>query len=305
MDAYVDSFINYISSEKGLSKNSIESYSRDLKFFIEFIIKNFNIEDIKSLTKHHILLYLNELKQKGKKTTTISRNITTLRNFFKFLVKEKIIDIDYSKYFEVPKIYRKLPEVLSIVEVNKLLEAPNYNDILGLRDKAMLELLYASGLRVSELLSIESADINFELGYVKILGKGSKERIVPIGSIALHWCKKYIEEARPTLISKNKEISIMFVNKDGNPLSRQGFWKIIKYYAKKVGITKKISPHIIRHSFATHLLENNADLRAVQKMLGHSDISTTQIYTHVSNKMLHEVFKRTHPRAELNDKKEK
>ncbi|HOT74589.1 MAG TPA: tyrosine-type recombinase/integrase, partial [Candidatus Wallbacteria bacterium] len=191
-----------------------------------------------------------------------------------------------------------------ITEINNLLGAPDHSNSLGLRDKAMFELLYASGLRVSELLSIESADLNFELGYLRVFGKGSKERIVPVGSIALEWCRKYINESRPQLITENARTSLMFLNRDGHSLSRQGFWKIIKHYAKKAGITKKISPHVIRHSFATHLLENDADLRAVQEMLGHSDISTTQIYTHVSNKMLRDVYKRTHPRSELeeNDK---
>jgi len=303
IDHLVDSFINYITVEKGLAHNSIDSYSRDLKQFTDFIT-GFGIIEIKDLTKQNILEYMNFLKQKGKRPTTISRNITTLRNFFRFLVREKIIEIDFSKYFEIPHIYKKLPEVLSITEINNLLGAPDHSNSLGLRDKAMFELLYASGLRVSELLSIESADLNFELGYLRVFGKGSKERIVPVGSIALEWCRKYINESRPQLITENARTSLMFLNRDGHSLSRQGFWKIIKHYAKKAGITKKISPHVIRHSFATHLLENDADLRAVQEMLGHSDISTTQIYTHVSNKMLRDVYKRTHPRSELeeNDK---
>ncbi len=302
IDHLADNFINYITVEKGLSKNTIESYSRDLKQFTDFLI-TINIKEVKELTRQNILEYMNHLKQNGKRATTISRNITTLRNFFRFLVREKVIEIDYSKYFEVPHIYKKLPEVLSITEINNLLSAPDHSVSLGLRDKAMFELLYASGLRVSELLSIESADLNFELGYLRVYGKGSKERIVPVGSIALQWCRKYINEARPQLAGKNSHTSLMFLNRDGNALSRQGFWKIIKHYAKIACITKKISPHVIRHSFATHLLENDADLRAVQEMLGHSDISTTQIYTHVSNKMLRDVYRRTHPRSELEDEK--
>jgi len=302
IDHLVDNFINYITVEKGLANNTIESYSRDLKQFTDFI-SGFGILEIAQLTKQNILEFMNHLKQHGKRPTTISRNITTLRNFFRFLVREKVIEIDFSKYFEIPHIYKKLPEVLSITEINNLLDSPDHSTNLGLRDKAMFELLYASGLRVSELLSIESADLNFEMGYIRVLGKGSKERIVPVGSIALEWCRKYINESRPKLIIGSSHTSLMFLNRDGHALSRQGFWKIIKHYAKKAGILKKISPHVIRHSFATHLLENDADLRAVQEMLGHSDISTTQIYTHVSNKMLRDVYKRTHPRSELEDDK--
>jgi integrase/recombinase XerD len=302
IDHLADNFINYITVEKGLSKNTIESYSRDLKQFTDFLI-TFNIKEVKELTKQNILGYMNHLKQNGRRPTTISRNITTLRNFFRFLVREKVIEIDYSKYFEVPHIYKKLPEVLSITEINNLLSAPDHSTSLGLRDKAMFELLYASGLRVSELLSTESADLNFELGYLRVYGKGSKERIVPVGTIALEWCRKYINESRPQLAGENSHTSLMFLNRDGHALSRQGFWKIIKHHAKIACIGKKISPHVIRHSFATHLLENDADLRAVQEMLGHSDISTTQIYTHVSNKMLRDVYKRTHPRSELEDEK--
>jgi len=296
MDHLIDSFINFITVEKGLSSNSIESYSQDLRQFSEFA-KGVGVNGIGDLTREVILQYMNHLKEKGKKPATISRNITTLRNFFKFLIREKTIEIDFSKYFENPHVNKKLPEVLTITEVTSLLNAPQTNTLLGLRDRAMLELLYASGLRVSELLSVESADLNFEMGYLRVTGKGSKERIVPVGRAALDWCRKYLDEARQKMLDPTTNTSLMFLNKDGREMTRQGFWKIIKHHARSAGILKKMSPHVIRHSFATHLLENDADLRSVQEMLGHSDISTTQIYTHVSNKTLKDVYRRTHPRS--------
>lgn len=296
MDHLIDSFINFITVEKGLSANSIESYSQDLRQFSAFV-KEAGVEGIGALTKETILQYMNSLKEKGKKPATISRNITTLRNFFKFLIREKAVETDFSKYFENPHVYKKLPEVLTISEVTSLLNAPQTTTLLGLRDRAMLELLYASGLRVSELLSVESADLNFEMGYLRVVGKGSKERIVPVGRTALDWCRKYLDEGRQKMLDPTVQTSFMFLNKDGREMTRQGFWKIIKHYARIAGITKKMSPHVMRHSFATHLLENDADLRSVQEMLGHSDISTTQIYTHVSNKTLKDVYRRTHPRS--------
>ncbi|HNY09968.1 MAG TPA: site-specific tyrosine recombinase XerD [Candidatus Wallbacteria bacterium] len=296
MDHLVDAFLNYVAVEKGLAANTIESYSQDLNQFNKFL-KDLGVIEIKDLTKQQILEFMGRMKELGKRPTTISRKITTLRNFFKFLVRERTIEIDFSKYFELPHIYKKLPEVLSITEVTNLLNAPDVNSVLGLRDRAMFELLYASGLRVSELLGVESADLNFELGYLNVFGKGSKERIVPVGVTALEWCRKYLDEGRSKLVDSVKHTSLMFLNRDGAGLSRQGFWKIMKQYAQVAGITKKLSPHVIRHSFATHLLENDADLRSVQEMLGHSDISTTQIYTHISNKTLRDVYKRAHPRS--------
>lgn len=296
IDHLIDAFLNYVAVEKGLAANTIQSYSQDLNQFNKFL-KDLGVSEIKDLTKQQILEFMGHMKDLGKRPTTISRKITTLRNFFKFLVRERTIEIDFSKYFELPHIYKKLPEVLSITEVTNLLNAPDVNSVLGLRDRAMLELLYASGLRVSELLGVESADLNFELGYLNVFGKGSKERIVPVGVTALEWCRKYLDEGRGKLADSAKHTSLMFLNRDGAGLSRQGFWKIMKHYAQTAGITKNLSPHVIRHSFATHLLENDADLRSVQEMLGHSDISTTQIYTHISNKTLRDVYKRTHPRS--------
>jgi len=296
VDNSIDNFLNYVATEKGLSQNTVNSYAQDLTQFSDFV-KKAGVNQVTDLKKEIILEFMNHLKSQNKKPTTISRCITTLRNFFKFLIREKIITIDYSKYFELPHIYKKLPEVLSVNEVDNLLKAPNPETTLGLRDRAMLELLYASGLRVSELLSVESADLNYEFGYLRVFGKGSKERIVPVGSVALEWCRKYLDEGRAKLIDQAIPTASMFLNKDGHPMTRQGFWKIIKHYALVAGITKKLSPHVIRHSFATHLLENDADLRSVQEMLGHSDISTTQIYTHVSNKTLKDIYRRTHPRS--------
>lgn len=228
--------------------------------------------------------------------STISRNLAAIKSFYQYMVRERYLEKDPAAAMESPKLEKKLPRILTIGEVEQLLKQPDGLLPTGLRDKAMLELLYATGIRVSELISLHISDVNLELGYIKCYGKGAKERIVPLGSIAARCVQEYLSKGRGKMVRSYEEPAL-FVNHHGNQLTRQGFWKIIKKYALEANIQKEITPHTLRHSFATHLLENGADLRSVQEMLGHADISTTQIYTHVTNKHLKEVYDRTHPRA--------
>ncbi len=289
----IDQFINYIRIERGVSKNTIEAYSRDLKGFADFIAKNkFNLEkiDVAVLTE-----YINYLSAKLSRRS-LARNISAIRTFFKFLVLEGIIQENPARLLEVPKVSKTLPGILNEHEIELLLNQPSLNSAIGIRDKAMLELLYASGLRVSELVNLKLSNLNMSIGYIKVMGKGSKERFVPIGEKAITALKRYMSIAR-SKFDKGKGSPYLFLNSRGKPFSRQGFWKLLKSYARKAGIKKRITPHIIRHSFATHLLQNGADLRSVQMMLGHSDISTTQIYTHVDRTYLKEVYNKYHPRA--------
>jgi integrase/recombinase XerD len=240
--------------------------------------------------------YLLHLQTQGKATATIARRLAALKAFYQFLVREKRIKNDPTANLESPKLEKRLPKVLTVSEVERLLGQPDLVQPAGIRDRAMLELLYATGIRVSELVSLSLADVSLDMGYIKCEGKGSKERIVPLGTIAIRSCREYLQAARAKLVKERPE-SALFVNHHGHRLTRQGFWKIVKKYAHDARVDKEITPHTLRHSFATHLLENGADLRSVQEMLGHADISTTQIYTHVTRGHLKEVYARTHPRA--------
>ena len=251
---------------------------------------------INRVTQTTIISYLLHIQGKGLATSTISRNLASLKSFFHFLVRENILSSDPTLNLESPKQQKKLPQVLTTKEVSMLLSIPDLKTIAGLRDKAMLEMLYATGLRVSELTGLDCKDVDLEFGYVKCLGKGSKERIVPLGSVAIRVLKDYLQRGRTELVSA-AGCDAIFLNHHGKRLTRQGFWKIIKKYAESLGTEKTITPHTLRHSFATHLLENGADLRAVQEMLGHADISTTQIYTHLTRSRLRKVYDQTHPRA--------
>lgn len=295
MDTLIDRFIHFLAVEKGLAANTLESYQRDLVGYISFLKTGGN-EDLNQTRRTHIIGYLSTLQKKGRSASTLSRNLASMRAFYSFLLRDGLIDTDPTVNLESPKLDKKLPRVLSIDEMESLLNRPDITTAPGLRDKAMLELLYASGIRVSELVSLKVVDVNLNMGYLKCLGKGSKERIIPIGSVALKQVGDYLILSRPKMI-KNPSESALFLNHHGACLSRQGFWKIIKKYASLARITSDITPHTVRHSFATHLLENGADLRSVQEMLGHSDISTTQIYTHVTKTRLKEVYSKTHPRA--------
>jgi integrase/recombinase XerD len=295
MEGYVNEFIQYLAVERGLAQNTLESYGRDLRQFQTYL-HNGQLDFIKDSNRSTILAYLNNLQTKGRAVSTISRNLAAIKSFYQYLVRERYIEKDPAAHLESPKLEKKLPKILTISEVEELLKQPNTFLPTGMRDKAMLELLYATGIRVSELISLNISDINLDMGYIKCYGKGAKERIVPLGSIAAKCVQEYIGKGRPKLVRTYEEAAL-FVNHHGNRLTRQGFWKIIKKYAQEATINKEITPHTLRHSFATHLLENGADLRSVQEMLGHADISTTQIYTHVTKNRLKEVYDKAHPRA--------
>ncbi|MGE5701056.1 MAG: site-specific tyrosine recombinase XerD [Clostridia bacterium] len=291
----IDHFMHFLSVEKGLAANTLESYQRDLFGYTDFL-KSQGITRIEETNRSHIINYLVILQKKGRATATLSRNMASIRAFYQFLVKDRHLENDPSIHMETPKIEKRLPKVMSLDEVERLLDGPQSNHPSGLRDKAMLELLYATGIRVSELVSLNMGDVNLEMGFLKCMGKGSKERIIPLGKMAISVIREYIETARPKLLRAGGD-SALFLNHLGKRITRQGFWKIIKKYALQAGITTDITPHTLRHSFATHLLENGADLRSVQEMLGHADISTTQIYTHITRTRIKDVYAKTHPRA--------
>ena len=294
MNIYYDAFLDYLRVEKSLSSNSINSYSRDIGKYIEYLNKK-GINNPNKITHKDITDFLFFLRSKIK-PSSIARCLSGIKGFHKFLLREKITNTDPTEFIESPKLEKKIPSFLDLEEVEALLKAPNLKDIHGLRDRAILELMYATGFRVSEVASLKLSDLNLEVGFIKCRGKGSKERIVPLGNVAKHFLERYINEARERLL-KGKISIYLFIGQGGKNLSRQSIWKIIKKVAKKANIRKKISPHILRHSFATHLLERGADLRSVQEMLGHSNITTTQIYTHINKMRLKEIHEKFHPRA--------
>ncbi len=295
MKQLIKEYIQYLSVERGLAANTLESYERDLVQFCDYAQKHERIS-CATIDRQFIFSYMEHQIMSGKASSSISRALAAVKSFFRFLVNEGYQDSDPTINFESPKVLKRLPKVLSIHEVDLLLSAPNTSTPAGKRDKAMLELLYATGVRVSELVSLDTKDVNLEHGYLRCFGKGSKERIVPIGNLASQYVDLYLSYGRNHLI-KNNDTVALFLNNRGERLSRQGFWKILKKHNKKAGILKDIMPHTLRHSFATHLLDNGADLRSVQEMLGHADVSTTQIYTHITKSRLHEMYRRTHPRA--------
>ena len=295
LDIFVDQYINYLVFEKGLSEKSIESYSSDLSNYLEFL-KQKGIKDITQTDTPLILKHMIALRESGLGSKSCARHLITLRGFYKFLAQEKILEFDPAKLIDLPKSGLKLPDVLSVSEINLLLNIPDSNKPLGKRNSAMIELLYAAGLRVSELVNLKFLDINLEACFVRVLGKGSKERIVPFGLYAKNKIDDYINNSRPLLL-KNRISKYLFVARAGKPMTRQGFWKLLKQYVKQAGIKKKVTPHSFRHSFASHLLEGGADLRTVQVMLGHVDISSTQIYTHVARDHLRQIHEKYHPRG--------
>ncbi|MFP4697477.1 MAG: site-specific tyrosine recombinase XerD [Eubacteriales bacterium] len=294
MDEALLKFIKYLKDIKGCSENTVLSYKRDLKKLISFF-KNHDILQLKKINTTNLNSFILELEKNGRASATICRNIASIKAFFHYLYKQDILLNDPSENLKSPKVEKKIPSVLTPEEVDLLLRQPNNNTAKGLRDKAMLELLYATGIRVTELINLSINDININLGFLRCKDN-NKERIIPLGNIAKEALKSYLEESR-TIMLKNKEQVVLFVSCLGEPMSRQGFWKVIKYYANKANINKKITPHMLRHSFATHLVENGADLRSVQEMLGHSDISTTQIYAKMNNSKIKEVYAKAHPRA--------
>ncbi|WP_153122748.1 site-specific tyrosine recombinase XerD [Peribacillus tepidiphilus] len=290
-------FIHFLTVEKGLAKNTIVSYQRDLNSYMNYLLAVEGVKDWNDVRRPNIMHFLGHLRQEGKSSRTLARHIASIRSFHQFLLREKTTEQDPSIHIETPQPERTLPKVLSMEEVEALLDAPKSSDAFGLRDRAMLELLYATGMRVSELINLDISDVHANMGFVRCVGKGNKERIIPIGKTALHAVEDYLQKGRGKLVSKKNRTDSLFLNHHGGRLTRQGFWKILKRLAQEANIQKELTPHTLRHSFATHLLMNGADLRSVQEMLGHADISTTQIYTHVTNVRLKDVYSKFHPRA--------
>jgi len=295
MDQRLDQFLHYLVVEKGLSRNTIEAYGLGLTRFLDYL-RGRKIQDLREVGKFDVQGFVLVLKKMNLKTKSIVRNLAAIRSFFRFLIQEGILEANPLENLESPKVARTLPEILSLKEIEQILEQPNVQTPLGVRDRAMLEMLYATGMRVSELTQLPTHQVSLEGGYVLLYGKGSKERVVPLGSEALKWVALYLKTSRG-ILSKGKESPSLFINRSGKGMSRQRFWRNLKDYAQRAGLHKRITPHLLRHSFASHLLERGADLRSVQMMLGHADISTTQIYTHVTGERLKKVHKRYHPRG--------
>lgn len=291
-----EDFFHFLQIERGLANNTLKSYQRDLKKYRHFINHVCQITSWENVKREHIIDYLQLLKDDGKSSATIARSISSIRSFHQFLIREQVVKEDASLHIELPKIDRTLPHILSPKEIELLLSIDG-NKPLDIRNKAMIELLYATGLRVTELIQLKVTDLHLTMGFVQCFGKGAKERIVPLGDMAIKAIEDYLAYSRPTLVKKNSKETSLLVNQHGRQLTRQGFWKVLKKIAKEKGLKKEITPHMLRHSFATHLLENGADLRSVQEMLGHTDISTTQIYTHVTRKRLKDMYDTYHPRA--------
>ena len=295
MEALIDEFLNYLTVERGLAQNILEAYSRDLKKFRSFLEK----EDIPSFDRvnhGHIDLFLYRQKKEKLSATSISRNLTALRIFYRYLTQQGHIRQNPVELVDSPKLWKTLPDVLSLDEVEKILSGPKGEDWHAQRDKACLELMYACGLRVSELIKLKLNEVDLEVGFIKCTGKGQKQRVVPLGRKAKQALKKYLSEARPQ-ISKKGPAPEIFLTRLGSGMTRQNFWKMVRHYVKQAGITKHVSPHTLRHSFATHLLERGADLRIIQELLGHADIATTQIYTHVDQSRLKRIHQKYHPRG--------
>ncbi len=291
----IDQYLNYLLVEKGLAPATLESYAADLQAFQAYL----EDQGMKSLAQTDtalLLKYVISLRNAGLGARSRARHLVSLRGFYAYLHEGGLMDSDPARLIELPKSGLKLPDVIGIEQVERLLEMPDRDSALGLRDAAMLELLYAAGLRVSELVGLETISVNLEAGFARVWGKGSKERVVPIGTKAVASLRTYLSEGRPKLL-KHHTSRYLFVARAGKPMTRQGFWKLLRKYAAMAGITQRITPHSLRHSFASHLLEGGADLRSVQMMLGHADIATTQIYTHIAQKRLMEIHKRYHPRG--------
>ncbi len=291
----LDQYRTFLEIEKGLSEKTIAAYHTDLIQFGGFL-EGRHVGTVADIDTGVILTYLIHLRDQGLSTRSRARHLVTLRGFFKFLTHERVLTKNPARQIELPKIGLKLPDVLSVAEVEALIQAPDRSKPEGLRDAAMLELLYAAGLRVSELIQMEMTGINMEAGFVRVFGKGSKVRMVPVGGPALAAVRDYLSRARPALLQHRASVHL-FVTRRGGAMTRQSFWNIVGRYGRRAKLNKKITPHILRHSFATHLLEGGADLRAVQTMLGHADIATTQIYTHIAQRHLVAAHKKYHPRG--------
>jgi integrase/recombinase XerD len=294
LEGVIRSFLSYLRVEKGVSMNTHDAYRRDVEKFQEFAAKKHL--RLEQATRETIVDFLRSLYQRKLESRSVARNLVTLRQFFRFALIEGIVTEDPTETVESPRFRMGLPRFLSVEEVDRLLAAPDTGTIIGLRDKAMIEVMYSAGLRVSELCGLRLSDFHFDAGYVRCMGKGSKERLVPIGRQAMDIVQRYLRDSRPKLLRENSP-ELLFLNRHGGACSRHGFWKTVSDFGRKAGLTKQLKPHMLRHSFATHLLDRGADLRAVQMMLGHTDIATTQIYTHVVEERLKQVYRAHHPRA--------
>lgn len=295
MDEAIQAFVDYVAIERGLSQNTVAAYARDLSQFAHYAAGK-GINSPEGLSEEVLVGFLKELRKAGMSPSSISRKLSAIKTFCKFACREGLITIDFTSGVETTKSALRLPSILSIEEVSELLAQPDWRDPSGCRDKAMLEVLYATGIRVSELLSLRISDVNTSVGFLKCFGKGSKERIVPLGKVAIEYLERYLSTGRPKF-ARSGSSEFLFLTNRGRKMSRVGFWKLIKKYAAQAGITKNITPHTIRHSFATHLLQGGADLRSIQEMLGHANIATTQVYTHISREKLKQTYKKSHPRA--------
>lgn len=293
MDKQIKLFLDFLQNDKKLSNNTLQSYRRDILQYQKYLEEN-DINYLK-VTEEDAKKYLKNLKKVGKKTSTISRNLATIRSFYQYMIRCKKVKEDPTSAIQSPKIEKRVPSVLTSEEVELLLEQPKDIDLKGTRDKAMLEVAYATGMKVTEIIDLNSDDVDFENSVINCKN-GKKTRVIPIGSLAEKALKEYVEDARPILIKSDND-KALFVNMNGQRLTRQGFWKIVKYYKEKAHIDKEITPHVLRHSFATHLLQNGADLKSIQAMLGHSDVSSTQIYKQFETNELKEIYRRTYPRA--------
>jgi len=295
MDQYLDYFLNYLEVERGLSSNTLEAYGRDLAGYLEYL-QQADVASLDEIRQLQVLGYLGILKRNNLAPRSRARTLSALRMFHRFLLQEKYATADPTALIESPRALQPLPRLLSQVEVERLLLAPQGEGALSLRDRAMLEVLYATGMRVSELVGLRCSDLKLDIGCVNAFGKGGKQRLIPLGEVALEILHDYLQNGRPQLV-KDDRLETVFISRRGRGMSRQGFWKNLKRYALLAGISHEVYPHMLRHSFATHLLENGADLRAVQTMLGHADISTTQIYTHVIQERLKKIHQQFHPRG--------
>ena len=295
MNEEINDYLHYLTIERGLSLNTRKSYERELLQYLHYL-EDEQITSWQDVDRYVVINYLEKMHDEKKAPATVTRMITSLRRFHQFLRQERLTDHDPMQHIDTPKKVQKLPSTLSLTEVERLIETPDTTQNLGIRDRAILEAMYATGMRVSELVGLKLSDLHLSLGLVQTLGKGDKERIIPLGDYAIQWLERYLDEARPLLVANPSETHV-FVNHHGTGLSRQGIWKNLKQLVREAGINKEVTPHTLRHSFATHLLENGADLRTVQELLGHADISTTQIYTHITKKRMTDVYKQHFPRA--------
>ncbi|MFQ6132800.1 MAG: site-specific tyrosine recombinase XerD, partial [Armatimonadota bacterium] len=292
----LDAFIDFIVVEKGLADNTVRAYQRDLRQWMGFLLSR-GCDEFAKATRDDLLVYLDDCRKRLLARSTVSRKVTSIRSLHKFLVRERSLETDITEDIDLPKSSRRLPPALSVQEVERLIEAPDTDKPAGLRDQAMILTMYAAGLRLSELLSLQLGDVNVQEGVVRCLGKGGKERMVPLADRSVRAVQRYLEEARPAYAGKYADENALFLTNRGRPFSRTGFWRMLRRHAAKAGLGKPVTPHMLRHSFATHLLAGGANLRAIQEMLGHANIATTQIYTHVARERLREVYDKAHPRA--------